>query len=396
MSKKKKLIILFSIVVVLLVFVAVYIVTNRIKSEPSEPDYSSISGEYVLDDSQSYWKGVGLHDFTATEDGYYFLTSDMQYLKYFDYDTKEVIIACAKPECNHKSSSCNAYMGSRAYIADNIYYHDGYLYYMKYSGGMSVLVRMDTAGNNSEEITEIMPSGQDSSTKLVFHGDYAYAYYQYVHYTLDEEFTEVIKRISLKDGSTKDIYEISGKNISIANVKSYGDKLYFEVQEQAEKRSYNSKTRGLYTYDYQTGNISLVSDENVSDYCIIPEKNIFAYYVTGQGLYFSDINEQTTQLILKSDKTYDMCSLSYDGKYVYMDNILYQVYYYSYDDRNKKCMVLNTSGEQINEISCDSVMTMYFGDSRCMFAWRDDNSSEYMYIDKKNIENAGTWEIIGE
>ena len=146
MSKKKKLIILFSIVAVLLVFVAVYIVTNRIKSEPSEPDYSSISGEYVLDDSQSYWKGVGLHDFTATEDGYYFLTSDMQYLKYFDYDTKEVIIACAKPECNHKSSSCNAYMGSRAYIADNIYYHDGYLYYMKYSGGMSVLVRMDTAG----------------------------------------------------------------------------------------------------------------------------------------------------------------------------------------------------------------------------------------------------------
>ena len=93
MSKKKKLIILFSIVAVLLVFVAVYIVTNRIKSEPSEPDYSSISGEYVLDDSQSYWKGVGLHDFTATEDGYYFLTSDMQYLKYFDYDTKEVIIA---------------------------------------------------------------------------------------------------------------------------------------------------------------------------------------------------------------------------------------------------------------------------------------------------------------
>lgn len=281
--------------------------------------------------------------------------------------------------------------GSTPYIVDNIYYHNGYLYYMKYESGMSVLVRMDTAGNNREDIAKIMPSGQDASTHLVFHGDYAYAYCEYTHYTLDEEYTEIIKRISLKDGSTNNIYEVSGKNITVADVKSYGNRLYFAVQEQVEKRSYNSKTRGLYAYDYDTEKVSLVSDEDISDYCMIGDKNIFAYYVVGQGLYYSDINEQTTQLVIKADKIYDRCNLSYDGNYVYMDNILYQIRTNSRADFDKRCMVLTADGSKVNEISCQNISTLYYGDSRCMFALSEDGNDQYAYIDKKDIENADKW-----
>jgi len=236
-----------------------------------------------------------------------------------------------------------------------------------------------------------MPSGQDASTHLVFHGDYAYAYCEYTHYTLDEEYTEIIKRISLKDGSTNNIYEVSGKNITVADVKSYGNRLYFAVQEQVEKRSYNSKTRGLYAYDYDTEKVSLVSDEDISDYCMIGDKNIFAYYVVGQGLYYSDINEQTTQLVIKADKIYDRCNLSYDGNYVYMDNILYQIRTNSRADFDKRCMVLTADGSKVNEISCQNISTLYYGDSRCMFALSEDGNDQYAYIDKKDIENADKW-----
>ena len=312
---KKKWLVVVGTLVVLAAAIGIYASVNKVKNSVSEPDYSSIGSGYQLDDSQNYWRGIGFRDFTATEDGYYFLTQNMLHLYYFDYATKEAVIACAKPECKHKDNTCNAYMWSTPYIVDNIYYHNGYLYYMKYESGMSVLVRMDTAGNNREDIAKIMPSGQDASTHLVFHGDYAYAYCEYTHYTLDEEYTEIIKRISLKDGSTNNIYEVSGKNITVADVKSYGNRLYFAVQEQVEKRSYNSKTRGLYAYDYDTEKVSLVSDEDISDYCMIGDKNIFAYYVVGQGLYYSDINEQTTQLVIKADKIYDRCNLSYDGIY---------------------------------------------------------------------------------
>ena len=91
--------------------------------------------------------------------------------------------------------------------------------------------------------------------------------------------------------------------------------MYFAVQEQVEKRSYNSKTRGLYAYDYDTEKVSLVSDEDISEYCMIGDKNIFAYYVVGQGLYYSDINEQTTQLGIKADKiTYTKNGKSADNE----------------------------------------------------------------------------------
>lgn len=396
MKDKKRLVIIIAVVAALTVLVVVYMMTNRIKSTPSEPDYSSIGGQYQLDDSQNYWQGIGLHDFTAAEDGYYYLTSDIEYLRYFDYQTKKSVLVCAKPECDHKMSvTCNAYMGLGLYVPDNIYYYNNSLYYMKYAGGTSILTRMDTDGSNRKEIGEIMPSGQDSSTHLVFHGDYAYAYYLYVHYGLDEEYTEVIKRISLKDGSTKDVFEVKGTNISVADVRSYGDKLYFLVQEQAKKGSTTSKTRGLYTYDYTTEEIKLVSDEDISDYCFITDKDIFAYYVSGSGLYFSDIKAQTTQLMIKADKTYDMCSLSYDGKYIYMNNLYYQVDSYDRDDRDKRCMVLNSSGEMVNEISCEDVRQLYFGDSRCMFAWVD-STGNYAYIDKNNIETVNTWTLIDE
>ena len=232
---KKKWLVVVGTLVVLAAAIGIYARVNKVKNSISEPDYSSIGSGYQLDDSQNYWRGIGFRDFTATEDGYYFLTQNMLHLYYFDYATKEAVIACAKPECKHKDNTCNAYMWSTPYIVDNIYYHNGYLYYMKYESGMSVLVRMDTAGNNREDIAKIMPSGQDASTHLVFHGDYAYAYCEYTHYTLDEEYTEIIKRISLKDGSTNNIYEVSGKNITVADVKSYGNRFDYSQGILSEK-----------------------------------------------------------------------------------------------------------------------------------------------------------------
>ena len=387
---KKKCFIIMGITALLIVIVGIYLNVNRVDNTVSEPDYTSIGSEYQLEDSQNYWSAIGIRDFTATEDGYFFLSTDMDNLMYFDYATKEAVVACAKPECKHKDFMCNAFMWNTPYVIDNIYYHKGYLYYLKYDSGVSVLVRMDSDGSNREEITQVMPSGQDSSTHLVFHGDYAYAYYEYAHYTLNEEYTEVIKRISLKDGSIKNIYEVDGTNITIADVKSYGNKLYFAVWQQVKERSHNSKTLGLYSYDYDTEQIAMISDENISDYCIIGEKGIFAYYVTGQGLYYSDINEHTTKLMIKSDKIYDMCELSYDGNYVFMSNLSYQLNY-SEDDRKKKCMVLSTDGNIIKEIACDNVANIYFGDSRCMFAWSSVNPHKYMYIDKSDIQNADEW-----
>ena len=41
-------------------------------------------------------------------------------------------------------------------------------------------------------------------------------------------------------------------------------------------------------------------------------------------LYYADAKEQVMKLVMKSDSLYDRCSMSYDGKYIYMDNITFQ------------------------------------------------------------------------
>lgn len=399
----KKLIIPAGILLAILAVIAVYFGTHKVSKHSAQPDYGSLGSGYDLDDSQSYWKANFLHDFTAAEDGYYFITPDMTYLMYFDYATKEVVPVCGKPDCAHDNSTCNANMMKQSYVVSNIYYHEGYLYYMQIQNGMSVLTRMDKSGNNVENIGEIFPSDQDSSTHLVFHGDYVYAYYLGAHYGMEGEFTEAIKKMSLKDGSSENIYEVIGNNISIGLVKSYGDKLYFAVQEQLEKRSMRSKTKALYSYDYNTKEIKLVAEDDISDYCFIPEKNIFAYYVVGEGLYYADAKEQVMKLVMKSDSLYDRCSMSYDGKYIYMDNITFQNMTRTVEKREYRIIIIDSDGNKINEIECDdTINNIYYGDERCMFAWgsvpkkdeRAEYFSGYLYIDKKDIEHAGQWESV--
>lgn len=52
---------------------------------------------------------------------------------------------------------------------------------------------------------------------------------------------------------------------------------------------------------------------------------------------------------------------------------------------------ITADGSKVNEISCQNISTLYYGDSRCMFALSEDGNDQYAYIDKKDIENADKW-----
>lgn len=69
---KKKCFIIMGITALLIVIVGIYLNVNRVDNTVSEPDYTSIGSEYQLEDSQNYWSAIGIRDFTATEDGYFF------------------------------------------------------------------------------------------------------------------------------------------------------------------------------------------------------------------------------------------------------------------------------------------------------------------------------------
>ena len=401
---KKRLIIISTLTTtVLAVIVLVFVLTHNNTEAASSVDYSNLSGlSTSLGEEQNYWNGHGPQSIATAEDGYYFITPEGAYLMYFDINTKDVIPVCGKADCSHTDESCGSFLRDEMYVLGNIYYHQEKLYYMPVVDGNAVLVEMDTTGSNRKEIATIMPSKGNSGLHLTFHGRYAYAYDFVSHASANEEYTERIIEISLDTGKTNVIYEKTGVNVTIQNVKSYGNKLFFTVQQINfdEKKNYAvSKGFGLFAYDYQSREVLTVSTDNIHDYCVLPEENLIYYYVTGEGLYKSDINNKQTTMIMKSTNEIDMCNISYDGTYIYISNLKWVGYMQVLLGEDcKKCLVLDKEGSIINEISCEEFLGIYFGDDRYMFARMRGEGSEngLVYIEKKDMENVKEWTRVME
>ena len=79
-----------------------------------------------------------------------------------------------------------------------------------------------------------------------------------------------------------------------------------------DKNKMRVRSRGLYSYSHDNG-VNVVSENNINDYYILPDEQKLYYYVTGEGLYVSDISSETSQNIYASTKEVDMCSVSSDG-----------------------------------------------------------------------------------
>ena len=176
-------------------------------------------------------------------------------------------------------------------------------------------------------------------------------------------------------------------------MKGFGDGLYFNVQHsERSDENISISSYGLYMYSQSEKNVSQISTENINDYYL--SDNYLYYFINGQGLYKSDIENQKTELIYKSNKAVDMCNISYDGRYLYISNGKYCDYLRKVLGNNeKKYIVIDTDGKVINEISCADSLEMLFGDDRYLFCMGM-GEDQLMYMDKREIEKAEEWKNI--
>ena len=61
-----------------------------------------------------------------------------------------------------------------------------------------------------------------------------------------------------------------------------------------------------------------MSGQNINDYYVVD--GTMYYFVTGEGLYKIDIGSDISQKIWESTEQCDMCSVSSDGEYIYLNN----------------------------------------------------------------------------
>lgn len=381
MSKKKLSIIIIGAVICVAALSAVLVMVKGKKEKTI--DIGKSSGET---DEQSYWN-PDIHSIAKSEEGYYFLTYDVDgtTLKYFDDATHRTIAVCAKPDCTHDNSDCNAFF-SMDYLSSPVYYYKGYIYMVRVDGGMAKVVRIQKDGSKREDVADLFANDGITSISMVFHDDCIYAYDHLGHTASDEVGKEVIKKIELRTGQSEEAFSYEGKNAAISGARSFGDKLFFKILTYSLDRDKGEINESflLYCYDYGTGNAEVISDKNISDYYVDAENGVLFYFVIGKGLYSRKLNETDSSLLYKADETIVRATMSYDGNYLYMSNGGAG----SATDYSKKIerkiFVLKTDGTVVNTIALDKNSgTAYFGDEKYMFFAK--TGGELVYIDKNNI-----------
>lgn len=381
MSKKKLSIIIIGVVICVVALSAALVMVKGKKEKAI--DIGKSSGET---DEQSYWN-PDIHSIAKSEEGYYFLTYNVggTTLKYFDDAAKRTIAVCAKPDCTHDNSDCNAFF-SMDYLSLPVYYYKGYIYMVRVDGGMAKVVRIQKDGSKREDVADLFANDGVTSISMVFHDDCIYAYDHLGHTASDEVGKEVIKKIDLKTGQSEEAFSYEGKNAAISGARSFGDKLFFKILTYSLDRDKGEINESflLYCYDYGTGNAEVISDKNISDYYVDTENGVLFYFVIGKGLYSRKLNGTDATLLYKADETIIRASMSYDGNYLYMSNGGAG----SATDYSKKIerkiFVLKTDGTVVNTIALDKNSgTAYFGDEKYMFFAK--TGGELVYIDKNNI-----------
>lgn len=361
---------------------------------------SAVTLNQSKEDNQPYWNIFSRY-IAKSESGYYYIDKadiEQKRICYLDNETKSSIPLCAKAECSHTDEKCNAYL-EKNYNAQQIYYYNGMIYviYNDDTDGLSYLVQITPDGTSRERLFEIGPISV--AYCLTFNNGSVYIYQRQGGVSGYDESTAVLRRRSLDGKEDENAYEYTGYGAVIHAVKSYGGKIFFLVEEDrresTEKYSDRIYTRkGVFVYDCTTKKTESVCEGDITDYTIDESNGMLYYYVFNEGLYKRKLSETNAERIYEMvDGETNICQISFDGKYLYMSNEQYYVYFFK--RIGTYLYVMDTDGKELNKISTPGIYSTSFGDSQNVFAGKSDfGGGVYKYIEKKDILTAKEWKDI--
>lgn len=338
--------------------------------------------------NQPYWSRF--QAVVKLEDGYYIKDG---YLKYFDPDTNEQIYLCNKADCEHYGAKeCNADFDS-GFINRSIYSYNNKIYLFHLSGNDIYFTEYSRDG--SGEYKELFKVGEGlsehdnddfASFGMTFCNDDVYVYSWYPYYT-EKEIT--ITRYSLTTGKGEVITSKEFKGVGdedylyLSCVRSYGKRVFYSLQTlDVENYGATDESKsGIFVYDSETKNtIQLFRGESVRSFSVNEEANEIYYYSTGVGLKKAKLDKlgEEPTLIVKADARTQFVDISFDGKYIYTDNTIWNNWtghacgYY--------LNVYDTNGEEINNFELDGFEDIEWGDDK--YLWINEEC-----VSKENIEN---------
>ena len=371
----------------------------------------SLEDNNMNNDDQPYW-GIYLNYITRGDGGYYYIEQD---LIHFMQDDGQTVIVCNKADCQHNTEDCAAFIGKSlaqvaqtigviegtGYNRQNIYYHNGKIYviYNDKSGtGLSYLEEIAGDGSYRKRLFDI--GDYSVAYGLVFHDDSVYIYMREGGVSGFTENTATIRKRTLDGKQDEIVYSYTDKGAIIYALKSYGNNLYFleesyDVSKLADgSRDVLFKRKGLFRYEYATGNVLNILENDISDYTFDITNGDLYYYVCDDGLYKQKLNQSAAEKIYSAeDKITNVSQISYMNGYICVSNDMFLPYYGIYPDES--CLyILDNTGKVINKISTElqehDRAIVLFGDKNKIFV----NGEKGIYYAKLDNNSNYNWEKV--
>lgn len=298
-------------IIILLIFATMFQITACGKTE--NPQYTS---EEYLPESDDQPNIIYRRNFAEGNGGYYFY-DPMQYVYYYDLQSKKTHILCNKPECTHEDETCSAYTGGAT-----LRYADGDLYYIaeetstgETPTGDFYLWRKSGDGSKTEKLFLVLHMEEAevefASTLFCIHRGYVYYFLQ----GMDEKYSSVLYRRKLEKNAREEIIEtLESQSQQYDEVYGIGTTLYYVVYDYDKNNSYSE----LRSYD-------ILSGEKKTE---LKRMGITeAYYLYGNEMYYTD-GQDVCRMDLKSGEDKVIMSKEFsenmfvhaDDKYLYFDN----------------------------------------------------------------------------
>lgn len=255
------------------------------------------------------------------EDGIFYLDGYDKLMKFYDYELKENMPVCDKPNCKHRSLKCNAYIenGFNSTVGN----YRGKLYFFKPASEEFSLYVSDANGSNRKELAKLNEGGKHMTCMIKapmwFIEDKIYLGVEYSDLTNNPENPEKLVwqfiSISLEDGKidvlkeTEEIDEMTG----YVDVLSYkdGQLLYYAGNS-------------LYLYDMETKQTDMIlTDVTKTRWCLGTDKEQKNMYYSEENEKYSEVykldlqTKEKTSIVKKEKNGKELVWNYWGGKFYY-------------------------------------------------------------------------------
>ena len=298
----------------------------------------------------------------AVDGGYYKNYSGFLY--FFDKKSKENHPVCSNLSCAHNTEECDAYLGDAMWLQ----YYEGYLYYViyDYHDMEAILYRKSLDGSVVEKIGKILRA--DDIPIIIIHRGYAY-------FKWDSENDSTLYRIKLeKDAIREKLFVYDDKFYpGLLRMKGYGDGIMFEAAHDLNDDG-TGAVYNLYYYDSSENAVKLVKEGTDGEYAIAGG---MIYYYNEGGVYQYDISTKTDSMFYPME---EMVCISYDGRYLYLDNV-YAMTMNQISEKEHRVYVVDMKGQLIETIPLSENLC-YYGDMDYLF---QSMAIGYQMLDKTQL-----------